>query len=213
MPSTDTLPPPADPDLPLDKRPTTVGATAHGLRQAARAIAGGAVIAYPTEAVYGLGCEPRDGTAVRRLLALKQRPESAGLILIAADFAALEPFLLPLPDARMDAIAATWPGPHTWLLPAHPDTPRWLTGRHDTLAVRVTAHPIAAALCRASAARGSGTLVSTSANRRGYLPARSALAVRTRLGNGPDLIVTGPCGGLDRPSMIRDGRTGRILRG
>lgn len=217
-------------------KPRVVGASSHALRVAARAIAAGAVIAYPTEAVYGLGCDPLDAAAVYRLLAIKCRDEAKGLILIAADFAALAPFVEPLDPARMAEIQATWPGPNTWLLPARPETPSWLTGAHDTLAVRVTAHPVAAALCRTCArlssqpralegispgispgantraSLGSGALVSTSANLRDREPSRTALGVRLGLGNAPDLIVTGTCDAKARPSTIREGRTGRVLR-
>ena len=176
------------------------------LRRAARALAAGAVIAYPTEAVWGLGCDPANGAAVLRLLALKGRPVDKGLILIAAEPAQLQPFLAagPLPEP----VAASWPGPSTWLLPAGPHTPGWLTGRHDTLAVRVTAHPLAAALCRSF----GGAPVSTSANRAGRPPAKSALAVRRSLGDSVDLLVNGPLGGLARPTPIRDGRSGEYLR-
>jgi tRNA A37 threonylcarbamoyladenosine synthetase subunit TsaC/SUA5/YrdC len=80
----------------------------------------GAVIAYPTEAVFGLGCDPLDAAAVDRLLTIKQRDITKGLILIAADFDALVPFVEPLDDTRMAAIQATWPGPNTWLMPARP---------------------------------------------------------------------------------------------
>lgn len=194
------------------RQPRSVGCSAHGLRAAARAIAAGAVIAYPTEAVYGLGCDPLDAAAVARILAIKQRDEGKGLILIAADFDALATFVEPLDARRMTEIQGSWPGPNTWLLPAREQTPRWLTGNHSTLAVRVTAHPVAAALCRAWSGRGSGTLVSTSANLGGRTPSRSALRVRLGLADAPDLIVTGACGGDARPSMIRDGRTGRVLR-
>ena len=178
------------------------------LREVARAVAAGAVIAYPTEAVYGLGCDPCNARAVRRILEIKRRPEHQGLILIAADFSQLEAFVEP-PDASvMRRIWPTWPGPVTWLLPARSVTPRWLTGRHDTLAVRVTAHPLAAALCRAA-----GALVSTSANRSGHPPARSALQVRLRLDGDVDDILAGDCGGRAQPSTIRDGRTGEVIRG
>jgi len=171
-------------------------------------IARGGLVAYPTEAVYGLGCDPRDRDAVGRLLALKARPEAKGLILIAAQWGQLEPYVRPLGPERMAIIHASWPGPVTWLLPARCDTPRWLTGEHQTLAVRVTAHPLAAALC----ARWGGPLVSTSANRAGRPPARSALAARLALGDGVDYILAGPCGGSPRPSSIRDGATGAVLR-
>jgi L-threonylcarbamoyladenylate synthase len=168
----------------------------------------GAVIAYPTEAVYGLGCDPWDACAVRRILEIKRRPEHKGLILIAADFSQLEPFVEPLEASVMSRIWPTWPGPVTWLLPARSVTPHWLTGRHDTLAVRVTAHPLAAALCRTA-----GPLVSTSANRGGHPPARSALQVRLRLDGDVDDILAGDCGGRAQPSTIRDGRTGEVIRG
>ncbi|HEY5719640.1 MAG TPA: Sua5/YciO/YrdC/YwlC family protein, partial [Gammaproteobacteria bacterium] len=114
------------------------------LRAAARAVRRGGVIAYPTEAVYGLGCDPLDAVAVFELLELKGRPVGKGLILIAADFAHLRPFVDEVGPAAMAAVHASWPGPHTWLLPARAATPPWLSGDFDTLAVRVTAHPVAA---------------------------------------------------------------------
>ena len=179
------------------------------LRAAARVVQAGGLIAYPTEAVYGLGCDPRNEAAVRRLLALKRRPMHKGLILIAADFAQLAPFLQPLTPADHAQLAATWPGPYTWLIPARPDTPRWLRGRHETLAVRVTAHPLAAALCRAC----GYPLVSTSANFSSRPPARRALAVRRQLGTAMDYLLPGTTGGAAQPTEIRDLRSGRQVRG
>ncbi|UHD17799.1 L-threonylcarbamoyladenylate synthase [Thiocapsa bogorovii] len=180
----------------------------YGLRRAARIIASGGVVAYPTEAVYGLGCDPWNGDAVARLLSMKRRDVAKGLILIASDPGQIEPFVLQLDADRMAEIRATWPGPNTWLLPARSETPRWLTGRFETLGVRVTAHPLAAALCRTY----GGAIVSTSANQASRRPARTALQVRLALDEAPDMILTGPCVGSDQPSCIRDGRTGRILR-
>jgi L-threonylcarbamoyladenylate synthase len=188
--------------------PTASAASRHRLRLAARVIRRGGVVAYPTEAVYGLGCDPWNLDAVHRILAMKRRDVAKGLILIASDPTQLEPFVLPLPAGRMDEIRASWPGPNTWLMPARAHTPRWLTGRFDTLAVRVTAHPLAAGLC--SAYRGA--IVSTSANLAKRPPARTALGVRIALPGGPDLILAGACGGSERPSTIRDGRSGRVLR-
>ncbi len=168
----------------------------------------GGIVAYPTEAVYGLGCDPANAAAVARLLELKQRPASKGLILIAADDAALRPWLAPI-DADTEArIGPTWPGPTTWLLPAAEDCPAILRGDHETLAVRVTAHPVAAALCRA----WGGALVSTSANPGGGEPVRDADAARQLFGAGIDAVVEGAVGGRDRPTPIRDARTGRTLR-
>lgn len=178
------------------------------IRQAARVVRGGGIVAYPTEAVYGLGCDPLDPFAVLRILALKNRSLDEGLILIAARFDQLEPFLVPLDAETRKRVAATWPGPVTWLLPARPETPEWLTGRHDTLAVRVTAHPQAAALADAA----DTALVSTSANVSGRRPARSAVAARRMFGDAVDYYLAGEVGGLAQPTEIRDGGTGRVVR-
>jgi len=178
------------------------------LRHAARLLAGGAVVAYPTEAVFGLGCDPLSEQAVRRLLHLKRRDVRKGLILIAADRAQLEPFVRLDDPLLLDRLGATWPGPVTWLMPTRPGVPSWLTGSHDTLAVRVTAHPVAAALCRAY----GGALVSTSANRSSHRPARTALGARLIFGRALDDVLPGTCGGRLRPTEIRDARSGAVLR-
>ncbi len=178
------------------------------LREAARCFHQGGILAYPTEAVYGLGCDPMDWFAVERILELKRRPLDKGLILIAADFRQLAPFVMPLSDEELRIPFDTWPGPTTWLLPAAEHTPPWLTGAHDTLAVRVTAHPIAAALCRAC----GSPLVSTSANIADHPPARSALHIRSRFGGQVDCIVSGSVGGKRKPTPIRDLASGRTLR-
>lgn len=179
------------------------------LAQAARCVRAGGVIAYPTEAVYGLGCDPRNGAAVHRLLDIKQRPVDKGLILIAAEFEALLPYLLP-PDVKtLSRLHRSWPGPVTWVLPARPEVPYWLCGKQATLAVRVTAHPLAAALCRAC----GGALVSTSANISTRPPARTALAVQRCFGAAIDYVLHGVLGGLDKPTPIYSAADGRCLRG
>jgi len=178
------------------------------LRAVARTVWAGGIVAYPTEAVYGLGCDPSNESSVHRLLALKRRPLHKGLILIAADFAQLAPFLQPLSADDQARLAATWPGPYTWLVPAWANTPYWLRGCHETLAVRVTAHPLAAALCRAC----GHALVSTSANFSGHPPARSALAVRRQLGQSIDALLPGPTGGVAKPTEIRDLRSNQLVR-
>lgn len=169
----------------------------------------GGVIAYPTEAVYGLGCDPFNETAVLRLLDIKQRPLEKGLILIAAEPSQLHAFISPSVFVQYPEVTASWPGPNTWLLPCKPDTPLWLRGIHDTLAVRVTDHPLAAALCRAF----GKPLVSTSANPNGYDPARTAAEVKAMFNDGQlDMIVEGETGGLVTVSTIRDARTGKQIR-
>lgn len=178
------------------------------LRQLGRALRAGAVVGYPTEAVYGLGCDPWNRQAVYRLLALKRRSDSKGLILIAADRAQLQPFLGQVEPDIDRRIGESWPGPVTWVMPANRTAPEWITGGRDTIAVRVTAHEPAAALCRAF----GGALVSTSANYSGQPAARTALRTRRLFGHGLDAVLSGPTGGLTHPTAIFDARSGQLLR-
>ena len=176
--------------------------------RAARIIAAGGVIAYPTEAVYGLGCLPLNADAVERVIAIKQRDARKGLILVGDSIERINEFAA-LPGGEIGKqIAASWPGPVTWVLPALPGTPPVLTGGRTTIAVRVSDHPLVRQLCR----RVGSALVSTSANRSRRRPARSALAVRRWLGSDIDDVLAGPLGGSVRPTEIRDGATGRVLR-
>jgi len=185
----------------------STGFAAH-LERARQALADGAIVAMPTEAVFGLSVDPANRAAVERLLRLKDRSPAKGLILIAGDSEQLRAWLGPVDDASLDRALATWPGPTTWLLPAAADCPALVRGAHDTIAVRVTAHPIAAALCRC----WGGPLVSTSANPSGGAPARAAAEVRERFGAAVDVVIDAPTGGEERPTEIRDARTGERLR-
>ena len=178
------------------------------LRRAAETVRDAGVIAYPTEAVYGLGCDPLEEGAVRRILDIKRRDAAKGVILIASRIEQLLPFMARLPADALSKLEQSWPGPVTWVVPAATHVPAWLTGGRGTLAVRVTAHPIAHALCEACGM----ALVSTSANLSGQPPARSALMVRTQLGAAVDYIVPGAVGSLARPTEIREALTGKVLR-
>jgi L-threonylcarbamoyladenylate synthase len=175
---------------------------------ACHALAAGGVIAYPTEAVWGLGCEPLNLHACKRVLALKRRPRAKGFILIASEFAQAEPFLASVSPAKLAPVLKTWPGPVTWLLPAASWVPAHLTGGRGALAIRVTAHPLARALCE----RYGGPVVSTSANVSGHAPARTALQVQRQFGVRVDYVLAGAVGGLDRPTPIRDLASGRTVR-
>lgn len=170
----------------------------------------GGVIAYPTEAVWGLGCDPFDQAAVLRLLAIKQRPLEKGLILIAGALPQLDGLIDwdALPPARRDAVLASWPGPHTWIVPATSRVPRWITGAHNSVAIRVSAHPGVIALCQAFA----GALVSTSANRTDAPPPRTLDAFDPVLLAAIDGVVEGETEGLMRPTPIRDAHSGDVLR-
>ena len=185
----------------------------------ARAVAilrAGGVVAYPTEAVYGLGCDPWCEAALERIAAIKRRPLAKGLILIGADCGQLAPFVRPdwveWVERRLGQVPRPSDPPMTWLVPARADVPGGVTGQRNAagarVAIRVTAHPVARELCRGF----GGAIVSTSANTAAAPPARSALDVRLRLGGRLDLVVPGPTGGHSRPSTIRDAESGRTLR-
>ena len=169
------------------------------------------VVAYPTESVWGLGCDPFDERAVLRLLAIKQRDVAKGLILVAAEPAQFEGLLEwdTVPVDRLAEIDASWPGPNTWIVPATARVPRWITGDHASVAVRVSAHPVVVALCSAFGA----PIVSTSANRAGMAAPATRTALDPALVAAVDGCVAGETGGRDRPSDIRDACTGALLRG
>ncbi len=166
----------------------------------------GGLIAYPTESCYGLGCDPLNPRAVRHLARLKRRPASRGLILIADRFERFRPFVLPLGEADMSRVMATWPGPVSWILPARRRA-AWLRGGNPGLAVRVTAHPPAAKLCRDL----ESALVSTSANKSGGHPAKTARECRKMFG-ARVWVLAGRIGTRKRPSTLIDLLSGKILR-
>jgi L-threonylcarbamoyladenylate synthase len=177
---------------------------------AAALLRAGGVLAYPTEAVFGLGCDPHDRVAFERLFALKQRPPARGVLLIAADFAQVEPYieLAAVPAAVMQQVRASWPGPNTWVFPRAARVPGWIAGGHAGIALRVTAHAPAASLCRAF----GGALVSTSANPHEQPPARAAATVADYFGDALDGLLDAPLGGQASPTVIRDALSGAIIR-
>jgi len=168
------------------------------------------VIAYPTEAVFGLGCDPMNETAVQRLLTIKQRPVEKGLILIAANLAQLDDYidLSKLSAEQIDKINQTWPGPATWVMPAKAQVPKWLTGKFDSIAVRVSAHPTVQTLCLAF----GGPITSTSANLTGLNPCVTAVEVASQLGSLLGAIVDEAVGELAQPTTITDALTGKVYR-
>ena len=176
-------------------------------RQAVHHLRQGGIVAYPTEAVFGLGCEPLNEQAVLRILELKRRPMAKGLILIASSIAQIEPYLL-IDKTILERISPTWPGPVTWLIPAQSWVPIWLTGKHKTLAVRVTAHPVVKALC----AEYGGPIVSTSANPAGKPPATSAFKVIQYFSTANLAIINAATDQLEQTTAIFNASDGRRLR-
>jgi L-threonylcarbamoyladenylate synthase len=178
------------------------------VEQAVQCLHDGKVIAYPTEAVFGLGCDPGNEAAVRQLLSLKNRPVTAGLILIADQLERFESYIKPVRKELRRHAASSWPGPVSWLFPRADSVPDWLAGDHDTIAIRVTAHPLCRALCLAF----GGAIVSTSANPSSADPARSVERVNEYFGAFLAGIVEGELGNDERPSEIRDLVSGTVIR-
>ena len=166
----------------------------------------GQVLAYPTEEVYGLGCDPFNQQAVARILSLKGRKVSKGLIVLIAEWPQLFPLVGDFPLTQLEGVTETWPGPTTWIFPKSASMPTWLCGENNNIAVRMTAHPVARQLCR------MGPVVSTSANPQGQEPARSLEALEQLFPEGLDGVVVGELGKESQPSAIYDVLTGKRLR-
>lgn len=176
-------------------------------RLIARHLAQGGLIAYPTESCYGLGCDPANRAAVQRLLRLKQRPQSKGLILIASRYGQLSRYISPLNVEQQQRLQLAGAQAITYLMPVKHSAPRWLRGEHNTLAVRLTAHPLAKSLCRGV----DSALVSTSANKSGMRPARTYVECQRLFGNQV-WVLPGRVGIRMQPSTIMSWTDGRIVR-
>lgn len=169
----------------------------------------GKLLVYPTEAVMGIGCDPDNEEAVKALLDIKQRPIEKGVILVAANYSQLLPYVddnAIRQDRRTD-IFSSWPGPNTWLLPKSTTAPGWITGQHSKIAVRVTDHPVVVDLCN----KLGKPLVSTSANVTGQPPAITIEQAKAVFADSV-VYVHGDVGGASKPSMIRDGDTAEVIR-
>lgn len=175
------------------------------IHRAGRILRSGGVVAYPTEGVFGLGCIPDDADAVIRILSIKKRSPALGLVLIASSIDQLEDWA-ELPEAV--SLESSMERPVTWIVPAAINVPYWIKGEHHGLAVRITTHPVASALCDAA----DSVLVSTSANVAGSPPARTAYVLRRRFRSLVDCIVPGRCGPAAGASEIRDLKTGNVIR-
>ncbi len=177
------------------------------LKRAIHCCEKGGVIAYPTEAVFGLGCLPLIEQSVVRILKLKNRPVSKGLILVAADIEQLDSFVDFSNVKDIKAVHNSWPGPVTWLISAKSTTPLWLTGDHKTLAVRVSSHGIVRSLCEKL-----GPIVSTSANPQAADPAKTTQEVRSYFQGNVDYVIPANIANNMKPTEIRDAQTGDIIR-
>lgn len=185
---------------------TSVMDAAHALQQ-------GQVLAYPTEAVWGLGCDPFNSTAFSEILRLKQRPIEKGVILLAGHLDQVEHLLCDLTPAIRQQVIESWTKrtptdrATTWLLPAHDEIPTWIKGNHPKVAVRVTNHPLCMALCHAF----GSFIVSTSANPAGLEPALSYQQAHHYFENQLNYL-NGDLGLSQQPSRILDAESGAVIR-
>lgn len=168
----------------------------------------GGVVAYATESCFGLGCDPRNVNAIKKILRLKRRPWDKGLIVVASELPQLRHLIQPLTTEQRAFTQQYWPGPYTFLLPRSHRAPRVLSGRHAKLAVRISAHPEVQRLCSAL----DMALVSTSANRAGFKPIKTAKECARQFG-AEAMVLPGRIGKRKRPSVIMDIETKKILRG
>ncbi|WP_230657065.1 L-threonylcarbamoyladenylate synthase [Psychrobacter sp. I-STPA10] len=206
--------------------------------QAAVWLQQGGLLAYPTESVWGIGCDPFNQAAVQTLLTLKSRPIEKGLIVITDKICRIKPLISVLTTKQQQQLASTWqPIPHTsgsslsiyqrqqahtWLLPIPDDLsisiPTWITGNHSSVAVRVITHPLIQQLCEqmVSATNPYGIIVSTSCNPTGKPPASSlqqaiSYFADTDLANHIRYLQ-GDTLGYTLPSQIGDINTGKMIR-
>ena len=178
------------------------------IKQAVTILQEGGIIAYPTETVYGLGCDPDNTQAIKKLLAIKQRSSEKGLILIASDFTQLQPYISEVPSELSQKAFSSWPGPYTWLWPVKDSVSPLLCGEHATLAVRVSAHPIVQHLCQSF----NKPLISTSANKSGQPPAQTDKQIQAMFNHELDYIVEGQTGMAGMATEINDLMTGKLIR-
>ena len=176
--------------------------------EAAGTIGGGGVIAYPTEAVWGLGCDPFSEQAVKKILCLKQRPVDKVLILIGSGVEPFSQYLHGLEPKYLQLFAIPLSQPTTWLVPDNGFAPRWVVGNHATVALRITLHPVVSALCNTF----GGAIVSTSANPQGLPAATTQIKVEEYFAGSLDFYAPGDVVVASRESEIKNLLTGEVIR-
>jgi L-threonylcarbamoyladenylate synthase len=177
------------------------------IKQAVKVLREGGIIAYPTEGVFGLGCDPFNETAVLRLLKIKQRKGAKGLILIASNWQQVKA-LIKISSSDVATIKLSGTKPITWIFPATKRVPSWVSGKFNSVAIRVTSHPIAKKLCQ----KFKGPMVSTSANLVGRMPAKSVIQARKQFAKNIDFVVNGQVGNLNKSTEMRNVRTNKTIR-
>ncbi len=178
------------------------------IESAVATVQSGGLLVYPTEGVFGLGCDYRNQSAVLKVLQLKQRSVNQGLVLIASHIEHILPLIKPADQSHLARALKTWPGHTTWVFPQSDLTPRWITGSFNSVAVRVSKHPSVKQLCD----QLGHALVSTSANLSGQPPLSSCQDLSNTWGKQVEYYLDLPLGGLNQPSTLKVAATGQQLR-
>ncbi|MEZ5471232.1 MAG: Sua5/YciO/YrdC/YwlC family protein [Marinicella sp.] len=184
---------------------TTMGTS---IAHAVTAIRQGGVVIYPTEGVFGIGCDYRVKQSVQRILKLKERSVNKGLVLIASHIQQILPLVQPLKREHLARALKTWPGHHTWVFPASPLTPKWITGDFDSVALRVSDHPVVKSLCDEL----GHALVSTSANISNQPTPNNCKELQELWQNEVNYYLDLPLGSATGPSTIRLVDSGEVIR-
>jgi L-threonylcarbamoyladenylate synthase len=169
----------------------------------------GAVFAYPTDTIWGLGCHPQNELAINRILQIKNRSESKGMILLSSHINYCAPYIDETYfQQHYEQISSAEKYPTTWLVPASAYCPSWLTGDHDSVALRLTQRPHIKTLCDILAQ----PLISTSANYSGHSPARNAFQIHRNFASQVDFIIHSSIKSTQKASRIIDMKSGKIIR-
>lgn len=199
---------------------------AHELAQVSQSLKAHGVLAYPSESVWGLGCDAFDEVALERIISLKSRDIGKGLIVLTDTHEKLRPLFSELPSqigqqylhqlaSLDDTMMITAKQATTWLIPVPKQShlPSILTGEFDSLAVRITPHPVLKALCHklTSDKNPYGFLVSTSCNPSGQTPAQSLMQAQAYFGNQIAYLDAQSLN-FSKPSQIIDLQTHQIIR-
>tara|TARA_Y100000768_G_scaffold143661_1_gene107062 strand:+ start:246 stop:797 length:552 start_codon:yes stop_codon:yes gene_type:complete len=168
----------------------------------------GKVIAYPTESIYGIGCDPFNYNAVQKIYEIKNRPKNKPMILIASDVKQIKNLIVY--NAINQSVIESWPGHTTWLLPASNDCPEWLYEKDSKkVAIRVSAHATVTSICN----NFNKPIISTSANKNMDEPITKIEKIEDIFNNEIDFLVEGCLGDESKPSVIKDLETGKVIRG
>jgi len=176
------------------------------VKRAAEVLGNGGIVVYPTETVYGIGCDPLNREAYSRILRLKGRDESRPMLLLACSVAQVEEFAGGLPDVVSRLADVFWPGPLTMVFRPEKRLPDYLYGPGDGVAFRVSPHPLASLL----AFEFGAPVVSTSANRTGEPPLTTYSDALREFGDRVDVVLEGSGEMNGAPSTVVDLTSGEV---